>query len=82
MLAVISRPATFPGRFLNTAVLRHVGVISYSLYLWQNILTTCNGQHFPLNLAEALACAEISYWAVEGPSLRLRDRIWKKGAGV
>ncbi len=76
-LSVVRRPATLPGRFLNTAVLRHIGVISYSLYLWQSILTTGNGnwQKFPLNLLAALACAELSYWAVERPSLRLRDRL-------
>ncbi len=74
-LGVVSRPATLPGKFLNTPVLRHIGVISYSLYIWQSILTTGNTPYFPLNLVAVLACAELSYWAVERPSLRLRDRL-------
>ena len=80
MLAVITRPATPVGRLLNTPLLRHLGVISYSLYLWQSIFTAHAGRYFPLNLLAALACAELSYWVVERPSLRLRDRLWKKAA--
>jgi peptidoglycan/LPS O-acetylase OafA/YrhL len=75
---VVRRPETFPGRVLNTPILRHIGVISYSLYLWQNILTAVAGRYFPLDLVAILACAELSYWAVERPSLRLRDRLRKQ----
>jgi len=75
---VVKRPETLPGRVLNTPILRHIGVISYSLYLWQNILTGEAGQYFPLDLVAILACAELSYWAVERPSLRLRDRLRKR----
>jgi peptidoglycan/LPS O-acetylase OafA/YrhL len=75
---VVRRPGTLPGRVLNTPLLRHIGVISYSLYLWQNILTGEAGQYFPLDLVAILACAEFSYWAVERPSLRLRDRLGKR----
>ncbi len=74
-LYVVKRPETLPGRILNTPVLRHIGVISYSLYLWQSIFTVEAGQFFPLDLLAILACAELSYWAVERPSLRLRDRL-------
>jgi peptidoglycan/LPS O-acetylase OafA/YrhL len=74
-VAVVSRPATLAGRILNTAALRHIGVISYSLYLWQSIFTTGNTRYFPLNVLAALGCAELSYWAIEKPSLRLRDRL-------
>jgi peptidoglycan/LPS O-acetylase OafA/YrhL len=77
-LYVVRFPQTVPGRVLNTPVLRHIGLISYSLYLWQNILTGEADRYFPLNLAAILACAEISYWAVERPSLRLRDRLRRR----
>jgi peptidoglycan/LPS O-acetylase OafA/YrhL len=77
-LYVVRFPQTVPGRILNTPVLRHIGLISYSLYLWQNILTGEADKYFPLNVAAILACAEISYWAVERPSLRLRDRLRKR----
>jgi peptidoglycan/LPS O-acetylase OafA/YrhL len=66
---------------LNTPVLRHIGVISYSLYLWQSILTAGAGRFFPFNLVAILVCAELSYWAVERPSQRLRDRLWTKTGG-
>lgn len=69
-------PAGVLGRFLNTAWLRHIGVISYSLYLWQQMFTRENSvSYFPLNLLAILACAEASYWLIERPSFRLRDRL-------
>jgi peptidoglycan/LPS O-acetylase OafA/YrhL len=77
-LYVVRHPTTLSGRILNTSALRHIGLISYSLYLWQNILTGEADRYFPLNLAAILFCAEVSYWLVERPSLRLRDRLWKR----
>lgn len=74
-VAVVTRPATLAGRLLNTRALRHLGVISYSLYLWQSIFTTTSTRYFPLNVVAALGCAELSYWAIERPALRLRDRL-------
>ena len=43
-----------------------------------NIVTGEAGRYFPLDLVAILACAELSYWAVERPSLRLRDRLRKR----
>ncbi len=80
-LYVIKRPGTPLGRILNTPVLRHLGIISYSLYLWQNIFTEEGARYFPLNLAAILVCAELSWWAVERPFLRLRDRLQKMTGG-
>jgi peptidoglycan/LPS O-acetylase OafA/YrhL len=76
-LYVVNLPLTLPGRFLNLPVLRHIGLISYSLYLWQNILTAETSPNYSLNLALILVCAELSYWTVEQPALRLRDRLTK-----
>jgi peptidoglycan/LPS O-acetylase OafA/YrhL len=81
MTHVVSRPEALPGRILNAPILRHVGVISYSLYLWQNIFTGEASRYFPLNLVAILACAELSYWAVEQPFLRLRDRARRRQGG-
>jgi peptidoglycan/LPS O-acetylase OafA/YrhL len=74
-LYVVKQPRTVPGRILNTPILRHIGVISYSLYLWQSIIIAEAGQFFLLALAAILACAEFSYWVIERPSLRLRARF-------
>jgi peptidoglycan/LPS O-acetylase OafA/YrhL len=63
-----------PYRFLNVAPIAWIGKISYSLYLWQQCFT-CNPNPRPWYLVFAalgLACA--SYYLVEQPMLRLRDR--------
>jgi peptidoglycan/LPS O-acetylase OafA/YrhL len=84
LLYVVRRPETAAGRILNTPVLRHIGVISYSLYLWQQIFTTNYGlRFFPWNVPAIFAAAELSYWLVERPALRLRERLesrlaWKQ----
>ncbi len=62
------------GRVLNFAVLKHLGRISYSLYLWQQLFTGPYTFHFPFNLVLILGCAELSYYLVELPSFRLRDQ--------
>jgi peptidoglycan/LPS O-acetylase OafA/YrhL len=77
-LYMVARPGTPAGRLLNTPLLRHIGVISYSLYLWQSIFTSESFGYFAFNLAAMLACAELSYWGVERPSLRFRDRILRR----
>jgi peptidoglycan/LPS O-acetylase OafA/YrhL len=69
-------PHSLVGRLLNTPVLRHLGMISYSLYLWQQMFTGVNSaRFFPWSVPAILACAELSYWLVERPSLGLRERL-------
>src|ERR1700761_8985827 len=76
LLYVVRTPNSPAGRLLNTPVLCHLGVISYSLYLWQGMFTGENSiRFFPWSLPAILACAELSYWLVEPPSLRLRSRL-------
>ncbi len=76
VLYVVRFPQSPPGRVLNTRLLRHVGMISYSLYLWQHMFTRPNSTPFvPWNLAAIFLCAELSYWLVERPSFWLRDRL-------
>jgi peptidoglycan/LPS O-acetylase OafA/YrhL len=78
---VVTRPEALAGRILNTPILRHVGVVSYSVYLWQNVFIGEASRYSPLNLVAILACAELSYWAVERPFLRLRDRALRQQRG-
>jgi peptidoglycan/LPS O-acetylase OafA/YrhL len=76
LLYVVRVPDSTLGWVLNTRVLRHLGVISYSLYLWQEMFAGANTvRFFPWSLPAILACAELSYWLVERPALRLRERL-------
>lgn len=81
---VVLCPGTIVGRVLNWTPLRHIGLISYSLYLWQQIFTgpywTPTGWR---NVASIFAVAELSFWCVERPSLRLRGFLENRlGFGV
>lgn len=79
VLWVVRRPETALGRMLNLSPICFLGVISYSLYLWQQLFltgfnTSFTGR-FPLNYAFAVAAGMISYFAVERPFLSLRARL-------
>ena len=78
LIYVVRNPASLAGRALNVRIMRHIGVISYSLYLWQQLFTGPRAFWFPLNLVLALACAETSYLLIERPALRLRDSIERR----
>ena len=84
LIYVVRLPYSPVGRLLNAAPLRHLGVISYSLYLWQQMFTGVDGVGvFPWSLMAVLGCAELSYWLVERPTHRLRDWLedrfhWKE----
>jgi peptidoglycan/LPS O-acetylase OafA/YrhL len=53
-----------------------LGVISYSLYMWHMPFMNAQAKiHFPLNLVLAFAAAVASYYLLEQPILRLRNRL-------
>jgi len=65
---------------LNTRAVALVGVWSYSIYLWQQLVLNRKVQDsiftaFPLNLILAFVLAATSYYLVERPALRLRQRL-------
>jgi peptidoglycan/LPS O-acetylase OafA/YrhL len=74
--AITNSESSFIGKILNTKILSFVGVLSYSLYLWQQLFT---GKEmlgfFPFNLVAAFACALFSYYTVERYSLKLRNYL-------
>jgi len=66
------------GRILNSRLAVHIGLISYSLYLWQQVFlahSTAIIHRFPLNFILAFVAAELSYRLVEQPFLKMRARI-------
>jgi len=66
-------------------ILRHLGRISYGLYLWQQLFVDNPNSHwgalqrFPINVLVALAIAELSYWLVEVRFLNWKERFSARG---
>jgi peptidoglycan/LPS O-acetylase OafA/YrhL len=84
----IRNPSTRVGRFLNSKVMIHIGVLSYSIYIWQQLFlhpknVAIFGTHtlvhtFPARFLMLIAISSFSYWIVEKPSLRFRDILERK----
>ncbi len=66
-------------RVLNARPMAFIGMLSYSLYLWQQPFLNRHSQAwicaFPQNLGLTFGAALASYYLVEKPFLRWRDRI-------
>ncbi len=86
MLAgTVLQPAGTLGGVLESAPLRWVGRLSYSLYLWQELFfvkrpanlapALTPWQSWPWNVAGLLACATLSYYLLERPLTRLGHRL-------
>lgn len=75
----MTHPHTAIGRYLNSPAVRFVGVLSYSLYLWQQLFLDRTSARiycaFPLNVILVAIVALISYYVVEVPFLRWRDAL-------
>ncbi len=77
MFYAVQNASSWSGRILNAAWLRHIGLISYSLYLWQQLFSGASMLiHLPIvvRFVLILCCAEASYFGVEKTSSSLRDR--------
>jgi len=78
LLYAVFRHQSPLGKFLNLGPLRHLGAISYSLYLWQQLFAGPYTRVFPLNIVFIIACAEASYFLVERPSFQVRDLVQRR----
>ncbi len=70
-------------RFLNATPVMWLGRLSFSLYLWQQVFCWSRPRDtitgiFPLNVVLSMLAAMASYYLVELPALRLRDRLRPK----
>jgi peptidoglycan/LPS O-acetylase OafA/YrhL len=81
VLRYVQAPLLPLGRLLNRQPLISIGVLSYSLYLWQQLFliqwrpVTSVFVVFPLNILMAFACAAVSYRLIEKPFLQLKHRF-------
>ena len=65
-------------KFLNLRMINYIGILSYSLYLWQQffINKTANWyDSFPVNLCCIIIMALFSYYFVEKPFLKLKSKF-------
>jgi peptidoglycan/LPS O-acetylase OafA/YrhL len=80
---IVHRVVLFPGvgvgRLLNAPSCVALGMLSYSLYLWQQPFLNRHSLSvtaaFPLNITLAIGAAILSYRVVERPALMLARRI-------
>jgi peptidoglycan/LPS O-acetylase OafA/YrhL len=82
MALILHRTILLPTRareLLSSRWLVTVGLLSYSLYLWQQLFLNRHSDwdisRFPLNLILVLLTASASYYIVEKPLNRLRSRL-------
>jgi peptidoglycan/LPS O-acetylase OafA/YrhL len=80
---VLRNPGALVTRVLGSRPMTHIGVISYSLYLWQQVF--CDPTiHLPvralwfLRVAACFAAAELSHFLIERPVLSLRNRWFER----
>ena len=78
LLWLVRNPHTTIGWVLNSRPLVHLGVLSYSLYLWQQLFLTSMKTElncsFPWNYLVVYIVALASYHLVERPFLALRQK--------
>ncbi len=78
MIYMIEHERSYVGRILNARWLRHIGVMSYSLYLWQQIFVFKDLHLLPWGIFGAFACGEISFWLIEKPALNFRAKLERR----
>lgn len=81
--AAVSFPQTAMFRFLNWRPLAYLGVLSYSLYVWNNLFLY-SGWHglietFPVNFLCLFSMALASHHLVEKPFLKLKTYFHRSG---
>jgi peptidoglycan/LPS O-acetylase OafA/YrhL len=82
LLWVVYDQDSFVSNLLENAVLRWIGKISYALYLWHYLMFEFAKKEFSTKAGRVLVgvglaflLAAVSYYFVERPFLRIKDRF-------
>lgn len=84
LLCTASQQNGLVSLFLETALLRWIGRLSYSIYLWQQLFLVWSPfressmhvlQRFPNNLIALGVCASLSYYLIEKPMTNIGHRL-------
>jgi peptidoglycan/LPS O-acetylase OafA/YrhL len=84
ILGTVVQDKRFTSRLLESAPLRLVGRLSYSLYLWQQLFLVWSDERvaglawvqvFPYNLIAVFVCASLSLLLIENPLIALGHRL-------
>ena len=78
VLSVSAQRNTFLYKVLNSKVLSFIGLISYSLYLWQQVWLYNWEIPLIVKLLGIIFSALISYYLIEKPSLNFRNKLLLK----
>lgn len=64
-------------KFLEGRIMNYIGILSYSIYLWQQIflMNTFWITQFPQNIFFLFVAANISYYFIERPFLKLKTKF-------
>ena len=87
LLWLVRRSDTAVGRIFNFPAVAAIGMLSYSLYLWQQLFLVpwidhrWLTQRFPVNFLCCFALAFGSYHLIEKPFLRLKERFGQPPPG-
>jgi peptidoglycan/LPS O-acetylase OafA/YrhL len=82
VFACVTNSSSLVGRILEWRPLVVVGVLSYSLYIWQPLLhppAECWPWPWPVNVVATILAAVASYVLIERPFLRLKMRTHSEG---
>lgn len=85
LLGTVLHPAAPVGRLLEIRLLRWIGRMSYSLYIWQQLFLIAKDrfhyfplgplQRLPFNYLVVFVCAALSYYLIERPFIGIGHRL-------